>query len=95
LGRVKNKTYETDKITNYSFRQSGYSVNIGTEKRIHVKNIFSSIPEPIQEEIFEDLLKTDIIRIERILSRGQSSSPALGNLDRSGPGHGVAGGVLQ
>lgn len=40
-----------------------------------MKNIFSSIPEPIREEVFEDLLKTDSIRIERILSRGQSSPP--------------------
>lgn len=47
-----------------------------------VTNIFSSIPEPIQEEIFEDLLKTDHVRIERILSQGQSS-PAKGWYDQA------------
>jgi cupin 2 domain-containing protein len=46
------------------------------EKQMQVKNIFSSIPERIQEEIFENLLVADNIRIERILSKGQSS-PAL------------------
>ncbi len=108
------------------------------EKYKNTHNIFSSIPEHIQEEIFKDLLKTDHIRIERILSQGQASpakgwydqaehewvmvlegsgvlllktaenhtgqrrlSPhpgpcaAPGRLDRSGPGNGVAGGVLQ
>jgi cupin 2 domain-containing protein len=82
VGRVKNISYDTDKIANCPFRQSGYGIHLGTEKRLRVKNIFSSIPEPIQEEIFEDLLKTDSIRIERILSRGQSS-PAQGWFDQA------------
>ena len=38
-----------------------------------MKNLFASIPDTIDEEIFEDLLKNDTIRIERILSRGQTS----------------------
>ncbi len=36
-------------------------------------NLFSDIPDNIPEEIFEDILSTENIRIERILSHGQSS----------------------
>jgi cupin 2 domain-containing protein len=49
---------------------------------MNLNNIFTSIPENIQEEMFEDLLKTDQIRIERILSKGQSS-PAEGWYDQA------------
>ncbi len=52
------------------------------EKKMSKNNIFASIPEHIQEEIFEDLHKTDQIRIERILSRGQTS-PAQGWYDQA------------
>ena len=38
-----------------------------------IKNIFESLPEKIDKEIVEDLLKKDGVRIERILSRGQTS----------------------
>ena len=38
-----------------------------------MKNLFSSIPNTVENEIFEDLLKHDNVRIERILSKGQSS----------------------
>ncbi len=38
-----------------------------------MKNIFSSIPDTIDDEVFDDLLKSDSIRIERILSKGQRS----------------------
>ena len=38
-----------------------------------MKNLFFSIPDNIEEEIVEDLLKHDNLRIERILSKGQSS----------------------
>lgn len=38
-----------------------------------MNNIFSSIPDTIEEEKFLDLLQHDSIRIERILSRGHSS----------------------
>jgi cupin 2 domain-containing protein len=38
-----------------------------------MKNIFSSIPDTIDDEVFDDLLKRDSIRIERILSKGQRS----------------------
>lgn len=38
-----------------------------------MKNLFSSIPNDIENELFEDLLKHDNFRIERILSKGQSS----------------------
>ena len=36
-------------------------------------NLFDSIPNTVPEEIFEDLLDRPGIRIERILSQGQSS----------------------
>ncbi len=38
-----------------------------------MKNIFSSIPETISEEVFDTLLKHECIRIERIISKGQTS----------------------
>jgi cupin 2 domain-containing protein len=44
-------------------------------------NIFSSVPESMEKEIFEDLLKNDSVRIERIISKGQSS-PEFGWYDQ-------------
>ena len=38
-----------------------------------MKNIFESIHEKFDKEVFEDLLKKDGVRIERILSQGQTS----------------------
>ena len=38
-----------------------------------MKNLFSSIPNVVENEMFEDLLKHDNVRVERILSKGQSS----------------------
>ena len=37
-------------------------------------NLFANIPNDIPEEIFEDLVKTDKVRIERIISHGQASA---------------------
>ncbi len=36
-------------------------------------NIFSDIPTEIANEIFEDIIVTDKLRIERIVSKGQTS----------------------
>lgn len=36
-------------------------------------NLFSDISEDLSSERFEDLLKTETIRIERIISRGHTS----------------------
>ncbi|MEA3370350.1 MAG: cupin domain-containing protein [Campylobacterota bacterium] len=36
-------------------------------------NIFEQIPDNLQEEIFEDIIKTENLKIERIISYGQSS----------------------
>ena len=36
-------------------------------------NIFSKIPSDLSEEIFEDIIKTDTLKIERIISYGQIS----------------------
>ncbi|MCW8333436.1 cupin domain-containing protein [Vibrio paucivorans] len=38
-----------------------------------MSNVFSNLPSNLPEEIFEDLVATDNVRIERILSHGQSS----------------------
>lgn len=45
-------------------------------------NIFDDIPENLPEEIFQDIIKTDTIRIERILSHGHSS-PESGWYDQT------------
>ena len=36
-------------------------------------NIFSEIPVDLQDEIFEDIIKTDNLKIERIISYGHTS----------------------
>jgi cupin 2 domain-containing protein len=36
-------------------------------------NIFSSLPESLREEVFEELVKDRSIRIERIISKGHTS----------------------
>ena len=38
-------------------------------------NIFSALPQNLENEVFQDLLKHDKVRIERILSKGQVSPP--------------------
>jgi cupin 2 domain-containing protein len=46
-----------------------------------MSNIFSELPADLDEEIFQDILKTANVRIERIISRGHSS-PADGWYDQ-------------
>lgn len=36
-------------------------------------NIFASVPDDIEEEVFEELLSATHVRIERIISKGHSS----------------------
>ena len=36
-------------------------------------NIFSEIPKDLQDELFEDIIKTKNLKIERIISYGQTS----------------------
>jgi cupin 2 domain-containing protein len=38
-----------------------------------MKNLFTNIPVDLPEEIFETLVQTDFVQIERIVSRGHSS----------------------
>jgi cupin 2 domain-containing protein len=38
-------------------------------------NIFSAIPNLVKDEIFETLLKTNHLRLERIISSGQATPP--------------------
>lgn len=42
-----------------------------------MNNIFSNIPADIPNELFEDIIKTENLRVERIVSRGQAS-PDIG-----------------
>ncbi|WP_117234832.1 cupin domain-containing protein [Vibrio maerlii] len=46
-----------------------------------MSNLFSNIPEQIPNEVFEDIISTDVIRIERILSKGHCS-PDVGWYDQ-------------
>lgn len=48
---------------------------------MNTENIFKAIPNEFEEEIFEDLVRSKNVRIERILSHGQSS-PAQGWYDQ-------------
>lgn len=38
-------------------------------------NLFADIPEPVAAEIFEDLLRSDNLKLERIVSAGQATPP--------------------
>jgi cupin 2 domain-containing protein len=39
-----------------------------------IKNIFSDIPEQTPKEILETIIKSDQVKIERIISRGQATT---------------------
>lgn len=45
-------------------------------------NIFSNIPAELPSEIFEDIISTEKLRIERIVSKGQAS-PDTGWYDQN------------
>lgn len=45
-------------------------------------NIFDALPADISNEIFEDIVRTSNVRIERIISKGHSS-PEVGWYDQS------------
>lgn len=47
-----------------------------------MKNIFSNIPAELPHEIFENIIMTDKLRVERIVSQGHTS-PATGWYDQS------------
>ncbi len=47
-----------------------------------MSNIFNNIPSNLPNEVFEDIIKTDKLRIERIVSKGQTS-PDVGWYDQS------------
>ena len=44
---------------------------------IGVQNLFAGIPPEMQEEVFQEILRTEAFRIERIVSRGQASPPGF------------------
>ena len=46
-----------------------------------MNNIFETIPDNIETEVFEELMKSDNVRIERIISKGHKS-PASGWYDQ-------------
>jgi len=41
----------------------------------NARNLFAEIPENLDEELVDELLRERSVRIERIVSRGQSSPP--------------------
>jgi cupin 2 domain-containing protein len=45
-------------------------------------NIFSNIPSDIPSELFEDIINTENVRVERIVSKGQTS-PDVGWYDQA------------
>ena len=45
-------------------------------------NIFSNIPSELPKEIFEDIINTEKLRVERIVSKGHTS-PGVGWYDQS------------
>lgn len=47
-----------------------------------IGNLFASIPEKISEEIFSELVRTNNVRIEKIVSTGHSS-PVSGWYDQA------------
>jgi len=47
-----------------------------------MKNLFTEIPGCLEQEQFQDLLKAEHVRIERILSKGQTS-PETGWYDQT------------
>ncbi len=44
---------------------------------VTIGNLFSNIPVITMDELFEDVLVTDFTRVQRIISRGQSSPPGF------------------
>lgn len=46
---------------------------MATDSNITYGNLFSNIPVLTMGELFEDVIVTDFTRIQRIISRGQSS----------------------
>lgn len=44
---------------------------------VTIGNLFSNIPVITMDELFEDVIVTDFTRIQRIISRGQSSPPGF------------------
>jgi cupin 2 domain-containing protein len=52
-------------------------MNSKTEKtvreEIRTGNVFSDVPEPLPEEVFEEIAATEGCRIERIISKGHGS----------------------
>lgn len=48
---------------------------------MNIKNLFNSIPDALPDELFEDLVSADGVRVERIVSHGHTS-PASGWYDQ-------------
>jgi cupin 2 domain-containing protein len=44
---------------------------------IAVHNLFAGIPPEMPAEVFQEILRTETFRIERIVSRGQASPPGF------------------
>ncbi len=44
---------------------------------MQIINLFTSLPKPSSEEFFEELVGTDRVKIERIVSQGHASPPGF------------------
>ena len=44
---------------------------------LSVKNLFNDIPGEMPDEMYTQIVRTEVIRIERIVSRGQASPPGF------------------
>ena len=64
--------YNTDKNLN------SYGIEM---KKTEINNLFNDIPNKIPDEIVECILKTQILTIERIISKGHNT-PAGQNYDQ-------------
>lgn len=38
-----------------------------------MKNLFASLPQDLEREVFEDIVRSESVRIERIVSKGHTS----------------------
>ena len=48
-------------------------MNMNDDPKIKIGNLFSNLPEHIDEEIFETIVSSQNFRIEKIISEGQPS----------------------
>lgn len=43
-------------------------------RNMQTNNIFASIPSDLKDEVFEDIIRSPNVRVERVVSKGQTSA---------------------